>query len=213
MNSAALPTALEDVQGDSRWMDIHERFVKLAKTSQARVVFFGDSITRLMEDTDAWDKFFRPLGSENFGVGGDATHHLLWRIQNGELDGIDPKVVVLLIGTNNHEHTAEQIVEAIRVTVQYIVQKKPEAKILLLGVLPRGFKPNRLRDKIRDINGSLAEFPKEFSCLTYLDVGHLFLREDGTIHHEDMFDYLHLTRKGYNKMCTSMEKEIVKLLE
>eukprot|EP00118_Oscarella_pearsei_P006401 m.28851 g.28851 ORF g.28851 m.28851 type:complete len:73 (+) comp31073_c0_seq4:182-400(+) len=52
MNSAALPTALEDVQGDSRWMDIHERFVKLAKTSQARVVFFGDSITRLMEDTD-----------------------------------------------------------------------------------------------------------------------------------------------------------------
>ena len=79
--------------------------------------------------------------------------------------------------------------------------------------MPRGHRPNRLREKIAEINASLADFPKSNSSIRYMDVGHLFVDADGRISHEDMHDYLHLTRRGYYKLCRPVYEEIVKVLD
>src|SRR5204863_676117 len=84
-------------------------------------------------------KYFEPLKSANFGIGGDRTEHVLWRLQNGELDGIQPKVVVLMIGTNNTgANSAEDIADGIKAIVKTIREKSKDSKVLLLAVFPRG---------------------------------------------------------------------------
>lgn len=212
-NPATLPTPVKDVQGDNRWMSMHERFLHDGKFSPCNVLFIGDSLIRNMKETEAWDTYFAPLNSLNFGIGGDCTEHVLWRIENGELDNINPKVVVLLIGTNNHHSTADQVVEGIESVVWSITSKLPSAKIIVLGLLPRGKQPNPLREKHFQVNHSLKELIEAIPNSLYLDSDPGFVRSDGVISHEDMFDYLHMTRKGYKKFCKHISEVIVKFLK
>lgn len=212
-NPATVPTPVKDVQGDSRWMSMHERFLHDAKVCPCDVLFIGDSIIRNMYETEAWDTNFAPLNALNFGIGGDCTEHVLWRIENGELDGINPKVVVLLIGTNNHHCSADQLVEGIEVIVWSITGKLPSAKVIVLGLLPRGKQPNHLREKHFQVNHALKEVISAIPNSLYLDSDPGFVRSDGTISHEDMFDYLHLTRKGYKKFVKRIHDVVLKFLK
>ncbi len=131
-------------QPQAGFLKAHEEFLALAREGTAGLVFLGDSITAGWKRQQAiWDRAFGKYQPVNFGIGGDRTQHVLWRIENGELDGIKPKAVVIMIGTNNSAlDSAEAIARGITRIVETVRAKQPQAKILLLAVFPRGEKPS-----------------------------------------------------------------------
>jgi len=150
------------------WMKRHEAFVEEAKKGGFEVLFQGDSITDGWRNGAAkkiWDATFAPLKAANFGMSGDRTQHVLWRLQNGEFDGVTlPKVVVLLIGTNNigqkdSPEPAASAVAGVGAILRLIHQKSERTKVLLLGVFPRGEKPDHaLRALVKETNAGIAQF-------------------------------------------------------
>lgn len=120
----------------------HKEFLKRIEQSKGAgdVIFLGDSITHGWEGQSAWQEHFGSFNPVNLGIGGDQTGHVLWRITEGrELDQLKPKAAVIMIGTNNTgSHSAEQIAGGIKAIVEELKRQKPEIKILVLGVFPRG---------------------------------------------------------------------------
>jgi lysophospholipase L1-like esterase len=178
----------------------HKQFLAIAKKGGVDVLFLGDSITHGWEGQKAWKTYFEPLKAANFGIGGDQTGHVLWRLTDGdELNGITPKVAVLMIGTNNSSRdSSEQIAEGITLIVKTIQQKSPTTKVLLLGVFPRGAKGGTpIREKLANINKIVAKLDDSGKTVKYLDIGDKFLEPDGSLSKEIMPDALHLSAKGY----------------
>src|SRR5262245_10460605 len=136
------------------WMDLHRDFLKRAESGNIDLLFLGDSITQGWGGArKTWDRFYTPRKADNFGIGGDRTQHVLWRIQNGELAGIEPKVVVLMIGTNNASgNTPDEIAQGITAIVGELRKRLPKSKILLLGVFPRDPKPSPMRERLTSVN-------------------------------------------------------------
>lgn len=199
MNLAAVAACVEDIQGDGRWMSMHSTFIAEAKEKEPDVLFLGDSIISNLGQTEIWTKNFAPMHALNFGIGGDKTENLLWRLENGELEYIKPKVIVLYIGTNNHENTAEQVAEGIETIVKLISEKQPQAYIVVLALLPRGQNPNPLREKHEKVNSALAQLLSLVPRTQLVNIDPGFVLPDGTISHHDLFDYLHLTRHAYQR--------------
>jgi beta-glucosidase len=198
---------------EGRWMDLHRSFVERAKQGPVDLLFLGDSITQGWHDNEVWRRFYVPRNAANFGIGGDRTQHVLWRIQNGELDGIDPKVVVLMIGTNNASSgSVDEIAQGITAIVEELRHRLPKAKVLLLGVFPRSQKPDATREKLQAVNAKIARLD-DGSHVKFLDIGKNFLNEDGTISREIMPDYLHLSRKGYRIWADAMEPTLWSMLD
>ncbi|KAL4657650.1 platelet-activating factor acetylhydrolase IB subunit gamma-like [Arapaima gigas] len=212
-NPAATPTPCVDTQGDGRWMSLHNRFVANSKDKEPDVLFVGDSLVQLLHQFEVWRNLFSPLHALNFGIGGDATHHVLWRLSNGELDHISPKVVVLWVGTNNHGDSPEQICGGILAIARLISNKLLHAHTLILGLLPRGEYPNPLRDRNTRVNELLQEAIASLPRASYLSVDSGFVQSDGRISHQDMYDYLHLTPQAYQKVCKPLHAAILRLLE
>ena len=217
------PSAVEAVprQQPKNWMKRHEEFVAMAKKGNIEVLFLGDSIT------DAWGgeghrgkddgrqifaKEFEPLKTANFGISGDRTQNVLWRVQHGELDGIQPKVVMLMIGTNNVANTAQQIADGITAIVKEVYKRSPQTKVLLLGIFPRGEKLSPVRDKIKKVNEIIAKLDDGGKTVKYLDIGDKFLQPDGTISQDIMPDFLHPTAKGYQIWADAVKGTIMELL-
>src|SRR5580765_6618893 len=124
----------------TNWLARHEGFVAQAKKGGVDVLFLGDSITDgwRSKGKNVWTKSYGPRHAANFGIGGDRTQHVLWRIENGELDGIKPKVVVLMIGTNNsNSDSGDQIAEGVEKIIQVLQAKLPGTKVLLLAIFAR----------------------------------------------------------------------------
>src|SRR5262245_2479230 len=181
---------------DAWWMKRHESFLGRAQKGAVDVLFLGDSITQGWEGAgkEIWKERFAPLKAANFGIGGDQTQHVLWRITTGtELQGIDPKVAVLMIGTNNlGGHTVEQIAGGITAIVQELRKQKPGVKVLLLAIFPRSEKPEASqREKIKKINDIIAKLD-DGQHVKYLDIGAKFLEPDGSLTRAIMPDFLHL---------------------
>jgi lysophospholipase L1-like esterase len=202
-NPAATPSPRTGKGGnpDAGWMKRHDGFVAIAKKGEVELLFLGDSITDAWRGKAAkatWDKHFAPLKAANFGIGGDRTEHVLWRISNGELEGIKPKVAVLMIGTNNTGgNSAEQIAEGIKAIVAKLGEMSPHTKVLLLGVFPRGAKAGTpVREKIATINKEIAKLD-DGKRVKYLDIGAKFTKEDGVLTKDIMPDFLHLSAQGY----------------
>jgi lysophospholipase L1-like esterase len=215
-------SAVTPVPRDPQWVKRHEGFVAMAAKGGIDVLFLGDSITDAWggeghgakaAGKDVFAKEFEPLKTANFGIGGDRTQHVLWRIQNGELEGIHPKVVMLMIGTNNTgSNKAEEIADGITAIVKEIHKRSPETKVLLLGIFPRGEKPYPIRDKIKQVNAEISKLDDGGKTVKYLDIGDKFLQPDGTISKEIMNDYLHLTPKGYQIWADAVKGPINDLL-
>ena len=189
-----------------KFFEKHAEFLKRS-ASPADVVFIGDSITEgWTRNQEIWDKAWGKYKAANFGIGGDRTQHVIWRIEEGELDTMNPKVVVLMIGTNNTlDDSAKDIAKANRKIVRMIHDKLPDTKILLLAVFPRG--PRTMRgtmedpwemrmEKINAINADMAKLDNGDS-IRYLDLGPKFMSADGTITKTIMPDQLHLSPAGY----------------
>ncbi len=222
-------SAVKPVPREGNPLKQHESFVEIAKKGGVDLLFVGDSITNGWRNYNGqngrggkrvFDKHFAPLKAANFGIGGDRTQHVLWRLQNGELDGIQPKVVMLMIGTNNtggNDNSAEQIADGVKAIVAEVHKKSPSTKVLLLGVFPRGKGPNApeikaRREKIKQINDSISKLDDGGKTVKYMDIGDKFLEKDGSIAPEVMYDALHLTEKGYQIWADAVKGPIEELL-
>lgn len=194
------------------WIDQSNGFNAIAKKGGIDVVFLGDSITEGWRGAgkEVWAKHYAPLKAANFGIGGDRTEHVLWRLQNGNLDGITPKAVVLMIGTNNTgRDSAPQIAEGITAIVKEIRTRTPSTKILLLGIFPRGEKDARV--KIGQINEIIAKLD-DGKAVFFLDIGPKFLQPDGKLTREIMPDLLHPGPAGYQIWTDAMQAKLDELL-
>jgi len=205
------------------WMARHNAVVTRVKQEHVDLLLIGDSITHMWGGVPEeqtihgrgdylWDKYFGSRNAVNLGFGWDRTQHVLWRFEHGELDGIKPKVAVVMIGTNNLQaNTNEDIVTGIDTVVSQIRHKLPKTKILLLGIFPRDQKPDsELRKRIIEINNHISVLKKERN-ISYLDLGPKFLEPDGTLSPEIMPDFLHPSPKGYAIWAKAMEPTLAKL--
>ncbi|KAF7205952.1 platelet-activating factor acetylhydrolase IB subunit alpha2 [Nothobranchius furzeri] len=213
LNPAAMAQPVEDVQGDGRWLSQHSRFVQECKDGEPDVLFVGDSMIQLMQQFEVWGECFSPLHALNFGIGGDTTCNVLWRLQNGELENICPKVVVLWVGTNNYEHSAEQVAGGILAIAQLLTSRLPKAKVVVLGLLPRGEHPNPLREKNSAVNKLLRSWLPRLGQAQLLDLSGELVHSDGTVSSQDMFDYLHLTSAGYRLVTKPLYDLLLQILE
>ncbi|MBA3707344.1 MAG: GDSL family lipase [Planctomycetes bacterium] len=182
------------------------------------MLFVGDSITFCWrwegQGKEPFEKHFPDLvkSTRFFGVPGDGVQHLQWRLQNGEFDGQHPKVVCLLIGTNNIGIDPALIVAGVKQNIMEIQKRSPNSKIILHGIFPRDEKPSPARDAITAINAEIAKFADK-DKVVYIDIGDKFLQPDGTISKEVMEDFLHLTAKGFDIWATELEKPLRALLK
>jgi len=194
-------TAIHPAPRDAKWVARHDGFVAIAKKGGVELLFIGDSITDGWRGSGkaVWEKDFTPIKAANFGIGGDQTQHLLWRLQNGELDGIKPKLAVLMIGTNNlYGNKDGEIVDGIKAIIKELKTKTPSTRLLLLGIFPRGVKANDpSRVRIKHINSAIAKLDDGGKTIKYLDIGDKFLEADGTLPKSIMPDALHPNAHGY----------------
>jgi lysophospholipase L1-like esterase len=208
------PATVTPQPREGSWMKQHEDFLKTAQAGNIDLLFLGDSITQGWRGaTQTWARFYGQRKAANFGIGGDRTEHVLWRIQNGELKGIEPKVVVLMIGTNNASgSTPDEIAQGVTAIVNEIRSRTPKTKVLLLGVFPRDEKPGPLRERLKSVNEKIAKLD-DGSNVHYLDIGAAFLNEDDSISNKIMPDYIHLSGRGYRLWAEAMEPTLWSMLD
>jgi lysophospholipase L1-like esterase len=208
----------------------HESFNVISKKGEAQLVFLGDSITHGWEKggKEVWDKYWAPLNAANFGIGGDRTEHVLWRLDHGNFDGLKPKEIVIMIGTNNTGHqgrpqkelndavyqcSAQQTADGVKAIIGKLQAKCPDAKILLLAIFPRGATPE---DKFRKQNEETNAIIKGFADnkkVFFMDINSKFLGADGTLSKEIMPDLLHPNAKGYEIWAEAIEPKVKELLK
>ena len=201
------------------WMELHESFLRRAERGDVDLLFLGDSITQFWDDNEVWRRYYAPRRAANFGVGGDRTQHVLWRLDHGEVDRLRPKVVVLLIGTNNLGHNPiDEVVAGVEAVVKRLRAKLPSSRILLLGLFPRG--ATRDRHLVADavdprpaaVNRKIAALADGRSVV-FLDIGARFLDPKGRLPRTIMPDFLHLSRRGYRIWADAMEPTLWEMLE
>ncbi len=196
------------------WEKLHKKYVAKARRGRIEVLFMGDSITYgwQIEARPIWDEYFAPLHAANFAIPGDRIENVLWRLQNGEFKGIKPKVVVLLIGTNNcGTDSAEKIAVGIKMIINEIHDKSPSTKVLLLGIFPRN-KDSFQMVKIEKANAFLAKYD-DGRMTRFININDEFFGPDGQVQEDIMFDYLHLTVEGYMIWANAMLKTLEDMLQ
>jgi beta-glucosidase len=193
-----------------------QRFETVNREAQAdshAVVFLGDSLTQKW-DRAVWDQNFARLHSLNAGVDGDRTENLLWRIEHGNLDGQRPNLLVLLIGTNDigRNRPASVIAEGIRQILLVLRSRLPEARILLLGVLPRSESPSsHRRRQVAEVN-QLIRTCADHQNIVYANVGAALLDPAGRLSREVSPDGVHLSERGYVLLTNQLQQEFGRLL-
>jgi beta-glucosidase len=234
-------TAIVPAPRPGNWMQRHEKINERAKQGDVDLVFIGDSITDGWQSGGArggkevWEKYYGNRKAMNAGIGGDRTQHVLWRLENGNIDGLHPKLAVIMIGTNNsngHDNTAEEIAEGIKAIVAKVREKLPKTKILLLAVFPRGEVP-KITDDMSDEDRAKAEKKRDTTLaqreknakasqlasqvaddkmVFYMDIGPKFLDADGMLTKDIMPDYLHPNAKGYEIWAAAIEPKVAELM-
>ena len=216
-------TAYPQIQGNQMagwWKDRFEAKCKIAEAGGFDVLFVGDSITHSWEKGGkaVWDRDIAPLKAANFGYSGDRTENVLWRFDHGELSGkIDPKVVVIMIGTNNTGHRMDQpadIASGVGAIVDRLTARFPQAQVVLLDIFPRGEKTT---DGMRVNNAKTNELIAKLDGsaggrVHFFPIGDKFLTADGTLSKDIMPDLLHPNAKGYEIWSAAVVPEIKKLL-
>lgn len=199
---------------DEWWQKRHASFNERVAQGNADLIFIGDSITQGWEGAGeaVWEKFYGGRNAVNLGISGDRTQHVLWRLDNGNINGISPKLAVIMIGTNNvKDNTAGEIAGAIGDIVRKLRAKLPQMKILLLDVFPREEKPGEFRAKLEEVNKQIAEL-NDGQHVFFLDIGDKFTEPDGTLPKSVMPDFLHPNKKGYEIWAEAIEAKVSELL-
>jgi len=173
------------------------------------ILFYGDSITEGWDymARDTWDRHYGSLGAANYGIGGDATQHVLWRIQNGETDNINlrPRLCVLKIGTNNMGWCSEEdIARGIRTIVEDLRRRLPGMKVLLLGILPRfDAAQTQAAERINALAGTVADG----SMVRFLSMHDTYWNSATNELNHELYsgDALHLSTAGYDAWQRTMD--------
>jgi lysophospholipase L1-like esterase len=200
------------------WKELHAGHLARTKKGGADVVFLGDSITQGWGDAGAkvWKDRYEPLRAVNYGIGGDTTREVLYRLNDGVLDGLTPKAVVVMIGTNNFGLTADtpaDVAKGVGAVVATVRKKAPGAKVLLLGIFPRDKAAGTpLRTKVAEANAAISKLA-DGTAVVYRDVGKAFLAGDGTLPADVMPDALHLSEKGYGLWADALDEPLRALLK
>lgn len=197
------------------WEKYHAEDTVVAEYEQVDVLFVGDSITAGW-DWQIWQKNFTPLKAANFGIGGDNTGNVLWRLQHGAVGNLQPKLIVLLIGVNNIgglQESPEQAGDGVTRVVQQLQLAWPNSKILLNAVFPFEQNPKSPnRAKVKQLNKIISKLGNN-KTIFFKDYGPLLLNKDGSISSEIMQDFLHPTSKGYQVWADAMTPDITALLK
>jgi beta-glucosidase len=217
------PAMLNESWSVDWWLPRHEKKLQekrrlLAAGTAPEIVFIGDSITEGWEKDgrEVWQQHYARHHALALGFGGDRTENVLWRLQHGEIDGLSPKAVVLMVGTNNTGHRAEDpktTAAGIKRLLDEIRRRLPKAKVLLLAVFPRGEKPG---DHLRQINERVNKLIARFAdgrSVHFLDINAALLNADGTLSKDVMPDLLHPNARGYAIWQQAMEPTLQKLLK
>jgi lysophospholipase L1-like esterase len=199
-------------QENRLFLPAHKELLKKAKGGRIDVYFLGDSITRRWHANDYpkfqenWKKNFTGWNAANFGWGADGTQNVLWRLEHGELDGVNPKVVVLMVGTNNvgeldpeadHAENVPRIAAGIEAILKLIREKAPRARVVLMGITPRNDKAGTsLMRTIDEINEWIAKLA-DGKQIRYLNINDRLTDEDGKLIEGVTEDGLHLSVRGY----------------
>ncbi|HBG78259.1 MAG TPA: GDSL family lipase [Phycisphaerales bacterium] len=212
-HKAVTPVARPDVDW---WTQRHQAVVNRVKQGNVDLIMLGDSITQGWEQSgkQVWDKYYAPRNALNIGFSGDRTQNVIWRLQNGEIENIKPKLAVIMIGINNSgdEYTAEQIADGIKTVVCQLRTKLPETKVLILAIFPLG--ESKISPQItKNHNASkLASKIADNKTIFYLDINKKFLNKKGVLTKEVMPDLLHPNEKGYQIWAEAVEPTIAKLM-
>jgi lysophospholipase L1-like esterase len=184
------------------------------------IEFIGDSITQGWEGAgkNVWQELGAKYKIINMGVSGDRTEHVLWRFENGQLDGIKAKVAIVMIGTNNSNknkdgtdtYTDSDILEGVIAIVNQLRTRQPDTKIILLGIFPRGKAFNPQRGRLLEINQALAKLD-DGKNIFYLDIGSQLIEADGSIAPGMMKDALHPGEAGYRIWDAAIEPKLKEL--
>ncbi len=212
---ADAPFPVVTVSGDARkgYASTLEHHNQLLTKENADIIFLGDSITAGWNNEIMKSKFAK-YKTMQIGIGGDQTQNVLWRTENSTLDQINPKLIILMIGTNNISagYTVNQIAAGNEAILKAIEKKNPKTKILLLGIFPRGKAISEpLNDKIKKINALLAKMADE-KRVYYLDIGKELIETDGTISRKIFRDGLHLSKEGYVRWADAILPTVDKLM-
>jgi len=200
----------------------HQQLLAKAKSGGIDLYFLGDSITRRWGATDYpeflahWHRTFHGWNAGNFGWGGDRTENILWRLSNGELDGVNPKVIVLLAGTNNvgrepgDEAKVADVTRGLQAIVDACRRNAPSATIVLVAIFPRNDNPAVMPTLAR-INANLARMA-DGKSIRFLDVGARLADATGTLLEGTMVDKLHPSLKGYEAWAEGLKPILTELL-
>jgi beta-glucosidase len=220
LSSAETPahSAVTPAPREGGWMNRHESFNQKVQANQGNIdlVFIGDSITQGWEGRGkmVWETYYGHRKALNLGIGGDRTQHVLWRLDHGNMDGIQPKVAVVMIGTNNSgddRNTANEMVDGVTAVVEKLRAKSPDTKILLLAIFPRGETFNDQRGKILQVNQAIRKL-QDNKHVFFLDIGHRFMDKNGVIPKAIMPDFLHFSTAGYGVWAQAIESKLASLL-
>ena len=184
------------------------------RSGKVDLIFIGDSITHGWErdGKDIWQKYYAHRNAVNLGTGWDQTEHVLWRLGNGNIDGISPKVAVLMIGTNNiHSNTAEETADGIIAICAKLRNDLPSTKILMLAIFPYGAEPHAGRDENARAS-KIASQIADGKMIHYLNINENFLTADGILSDEIMPDMLHPGPKGFQIWADAIEPKLAELL-
>lgn len=199
---------------DDWWTQRNDAVNARVKEGNVDLLMIGDSITHGWENggKSVWDQYYAKRNAVNMGFSGDRTQHVLWRLENGHLEGISPKLAVIMIGTNNYrDNTAEEIAEGVEAIVAKLRAKLPDMKILLLAIFPRTDVDAESQEKLRratELFAAAAEDP----MVEFLDINRAFLNREGVLTKEVMPDFLHPNEYGYALWAHAVEPTIARLM-
>jgi len=215
---ALVPT---DKLASSWWKERHEKVLSELQ-ADPQLILIGNSILHALDNQDREEvrmKYLDRYQAVNMGFSADRTENVIWRLQNGELEGINPKVAILLIGTNNTDGNhfmqvthPEELSAAIWKICSIIGTRLPDTQILLLGILPYGYTLN-YRDHInKATNKIIADFPTRNKNIHYKDIGNIYLDKDGKVRSDLMPDFLHPNVQGHMLMFEALDSKIQSLM-
>lgn len=211
---STVPVAAK-TNGEKWWNGNCERILSDLKNAgeSIDIGFIGDSITARWRGNENWQKHWGGYKAVNMGIGGDRTQNVLWRLQHGELEGYKAKVFVVMIGTNNlwgKDVKADEAAAGVKAILDLVKEKQPQAKILLMSLLPVGEKPGPGRESRLAVNQIIKNYAGE--SVQYIDIYDKYLQADGLISKEVMHDFLHLAPKGYDIWAEAITPAIQQIL-
>jgi len=208
-NTAVIPVPMTKLG----WMERHESMNAKARQGKIDLIYIGDSIVQRYEGVGkpVWDHYYASRNALNLGISGDRTQHVIWRLDHGNIEGINPKLAIVMIGQNNGGHnTASEIAEGVTEVVKIIRTKLPKTKILLLGIFQRREKPTPERAVLAEANTIISKLAD--TSTSYMDINSVFVQPDGTIPASLMPDYEHPSELGFKRWAEAIEAKVAELM-